>query len=114
MRQHQAQLVADGPSTSGRCFCAAPVAYSRRRGRLVIANQGHMPITMYNQQPLANFKPQGAGGVVKGARTTATPRLTPERVRLGAIVAQITFRLPLLSLRCCCCSHCWQGCACVI
>lgn len=39
-----------------------------------------MPIGLYNTQPIPGFRPPASEGVVKGYRTTATPRLTPERV----------------------------------
>lgn len=77
----QAPAVLDGPSTSGRCLCTPTVVYTSRRGRLCIAKSSHMPIGLYNTQPIPGYRPPAAEGVVKGSRTTATPRLTPGRVR---------------------------------
>lgn len=83
MRAAHQTAALDGPSTSGRCLCTPTVVYTRRGRRLCIvpqATSSHMPIGLYNTQPLPGFQPPPVQGVVKGARTTATPRLTPERV----------------------------------
>jgi hypothetical protein len=98
----QASAVLDGPSTSGRCTCNPKVIYTRRRGRLCIANAGHMPIGMHNTEPIPGFRPKPSGGVVGGARTTATPRLTPERVRLRSL----SWLQSQIKAFCCCGS--WQ------
>lgn len=78
----QAPAVLDGPSTSGRCLCQPSVVYARRGRRLCLVSRAssHMPIGLHNVQPLPDFEPPPVLGVVKGSRTTATPRLTPERV----------------------------------
>lgn len=97
MRAQASPAVLDGPSTSGRCVSSPPsVVYKRRHGRWCIAEASHMQLGLYNTQPLANFRPKPSDGVVQGARTTATPRLTPERVggvclwHVGIFVCQIT------------------------
>lgn len=91
--------VLDGPSTSGRCLCSPTLVYTRRRGRIVLAQASHMPIGLHNTQPIPGFRPPTAEGVVKGYRTTATPRLTPERVRCASSrQPQITASLLLLLL----------------
>lgn len=78
----QAPALLDGPSTSGRCLCTPSVVYARRGRRLCLVSRAssHMPIGLHNVQPLPDFEPPPVLGVVKGSRTTATPRLTPERV----------------------------------
>jgi hypothetical protein len=89
------ELVDALASTSGRnCLCSSSVqqhvlsrSRSSSRHRLR-CEASHMP-PMHNTAPQtlrSQAAAAAAAGVVKGARTTATPRLTPERVSRHSIM----------------------------
>jgi hypothetical protein len=87
----------DAPSTSGRCvFPHSRVpGPQRQRHRTWQLRAGgntstHNELELHGAQPLPGFKPPPPAGVVPGARTTATPLLSPDRVRgqQGAVVVR--------------------------